>query len=412
MTSTGEVEQEREPQHPGWQTLTGVLNTPTPFFEKFRFLRGHGNFASNIYLIMGDYLTIVDPGNDYTAFMDLFKLNLKPETIKKLVLTHGHPDHAMGAFELLRSYPALIESGGLELILHEAGPPQLKEMVKEFGSRVTEVKGGETLELSGLEWEVIYTPGHTIDGISLYHAPTKTVFSGDMALPSAVGAPDPKAGGRLDHYLFGLKALLKRDIENLLPGHGLPVAPGGRKVIEETYECVMMKIIEVKSPIPWIEGAMALAQRGLLEEAVFCCDKEMARNPEDVRALELKALCLNDLGRSHEALEVLDKLGTLRPGDDCFILVGKGYALMGLGKYHESIKCFDEALRVKPGMKDALVYKGMALYLAGNYDEAMDIEQFKTEFVGRFKEELLKKAKPQVQEEGVKPDGPAQDKSE
>ena len=412
MTSTGEVEQEREPQHPGWQPLTGVLDTPTPFFEKFLFLRGYGNFASNIYLIMGDYLTIVDPGNDYTAFMNLFELKLKPAGIKKIVLTHGHPDHAMGAFELLRSYPSSIASGGFELVLHEAGPPQLKEMVKGFGSRVTEVRGGETLDLSGLEWEVIYTPGHTIDGISLYHAPTKTVFSGDMALPNAVGAPDPKAGGRLDHYLFGLKALLKRDIENVLPGHGLPVAPGGRKVIEETYESVMMKIIEVESPIPWIEGAMALAQRGLLEEAVFCCDKEMARNPEKVRALELKALCLNDLGRSHEALEVLDKLGTLRPGENSFILIGKGYALMGLGKYHESINCFDEALRVKPGMKDALVYKGMALHLAGNHEEAMEIEPFRTEFVGRFKEEMLKKTKPQVQEEGVKPDGPAQDKSE
>ena len=52
---------------------------------------------------------------------------------------------------------------------------------------------------------------------------------------------------------------------------------------------------------------------------------------------------------------------------------------------------FNEALKIKPGAKDALMYKGMALYLAGNYDEAMEIEHFRTEFVGRFKEELLKK---------------------
>ncbi|MBI4379784.1 MAG: MBL fold metallo-hydrolase [candidate division NC10 bacterium] len=395
MTSTSEVEQEREPQHPGWQPLASVLNTTTPFFEKFLFLRGYGNFASNIYLIMGDYLTIVDAGNDYTAFMDLFRLKLKPEDIKKIVITHGHPDHAMGAFELLRSYPIIRESGGLELILHEAAPSQLKEGVKEFGSRVTEVRGGETLELSGIEWEVIHTPGHTIDGICLYHPLTKTVFTGDMALPYAVGAPDKYAGGSLEHYLFGLKALLKWEIENVLPGHGLPVAPGGRKIVEETYECVMMKIIGVEpQTTTWMAGATALAQRGLLEEAVFCCDKEMARNPEHVRALKLKALCLNDLGQSHQALEILDKLGQLSSSDDSFIFIGKGYALLGLGKYHESINCFDEALRIKPGMKDALVYKGMALYLAGNHEAAMDIEQFRTEFVGRFKEELLKKKQP------------------
>lgn len=395
MTNPGEVEQEPEPQHPGWQPLTQVLNTTTPFFEKFLFLKGYGNYASNIYLIIGDYLTIVDPGNDYTAFMDLFQFQPKlgPEDIRKIVLTHGHPDHVMGAFELLRSYPSLARSGGFELILHEAGPLELKKIIQQFGSRVTEVRGGETLELSGLEWEVIHTPGHTIDGICLYHAPTKTAFTGDMALPTAMAAPDPYAGGSLDHYLFGLKALLKREIEHVLPGHSLPVASDGRRVIEESYEAVMMKIIGVESPIPWIEGATALAQRGLLEEAVFCCDKAIAGNPENWKALELKGFCLNDLGRSREAIEVFDTI-LAQKSDHVFALTGKGCSLMGLGNYHESIKLFDEALKIKPGMKDALVYKGMALYLAGNYDEAMEIEPFRTEFMGRFKEELRKKMPP------------------
>jgi len=66
---------------------------------------------------------------------------------------------------------------------------------------------------------------------------------------------------------------------------------------------------------------------------------------------------------------------------------------MGLGRYEESVQYFDEALKVTPGMKDALIYKGMALYLAGNYDAAMEIELFRKEFVGRFQEELRKKDK-------------------
>lgn len=395
MTNPDDVEQEPEAQHPGWQPLTGVLSITTPFFERFLFLKGYGNYASNIYLIIGDYLTIVDPGNDYTAFMDLFRVRpeFKPADIKKIVLTHGHPDHAMGAFELLRSYPSLAKGGSFELILHETGPDELKQIVQQLGSRITEVRGGETLELSGLEWEVIYTPGHTIDGICLYHAPMKTAFTGDMALPYAVGAPDPYAGGSLNHYLFGLKALLKRDIEHVLPGHSLPVASFGRRVIEETYEAVMMKIIGVESPLPWLEGATALAQRGLLEEAVFCCEKAIAHNPENLKALELKGFCLNDLGRSHEAIEVFDTL-LAKKSDHAFALTGKGCALMGLGNYPESLRWFDEALKIKPGMKEALVYKGMALYLSGRYDEAMDIEAFRTEFLGRFKEELRKKKEP------------------
>ncbi len=397
MTENGKSSHEWETKHPGWLPLSGFLDAVDPFFEKVLFLPGY-ELSSNVYIVEGKVLSIVDPGNDYTSFIDLFRRGYKPADVKKVVVTHGHRDHAMGVFDLLRSYPTIRENGGFELILHEASPRELKDVVRKSGCRVKEVRGGETLEISGLEWEVIHTPGHTIDGICLYHSPSKTVFSGDTVLPHAMSEPDEHAGGSLDHYLFGIRALLGRDIQNVLPGHGFPVLSSGRKVIEETYEGLMLKIIgvEAKAKTPWIEGATALAQRGFLEEAVFCCEKELACHPENPRALQLKAFSLNDLGRFQEALESLDRLEALRLHEkgDLFALLGKGCALMGLGKYRESIEFFDGALKVKPGVKDALVYKGIALYLDGNYDEAMEIEHFRTEFVGRFKEELLKKKRP------------------
>ena len=216
-------------------------------------------------------------------------------------------------------------------------------------------------------------------------------------MPHAMAEPDEHAGGRLDHYLFGVRALLGKEIQNVLPGHGFPVVSLGRKVIEETYEGLMLKIIGVdaKAKTPWIEGATALAQKGCLEEAVYCCDKELFLDPECAGALQLKIVCLNDIGRFHEALEFLDTLEKARPREegDLFPLIGRGYALMGLGRYEESVHYFDEALKRNPGMKDALIYKGMALYLSGNYDAAMDIELFRKEFVGRFQEQLRRKDK-------------------
>jgi tetratricopeptide (TPR) repeat protein len=74
--------------------------------------------------------------------------------------------------------------------------------------------------------------------------------------------------------------------------------------------------------------------------------------------------------------------------------MGKGCAFMGLGRYDESLSYFDQALKIAPGIREAQVYKGMALYVSGKHEEAMDIEGFRTEFMGRFKEELLKKTKP------------------
>jgi glyoxylase-like metal-dependent hydrolase (beta-lactamase superfamily II) len=396
MTDVREGAQERELPHPGWQSTSKALNLPGPFFENCLFMPSFSDFTSHIYILKGEYLTVVDPGNDYTAFMELWGLGFTPKSIKKIVVTHGHPDHWLGAVDLLRSYPEIGKSGGLEVILHGAASPRLKETIKEFGSRVREVNGGETLDLSGLEWEVIHTPGHTIDGICLYHAPTKTIFTGDMVLPLAMAEPDQKVGGRLDHYLFGVRALLKRDIENVFPGHGPLVAPDGKRVIEDTYEALLMRIIGAKGPVPWIAGAKALAQKGLLEEALFCCEKEMARDEENLTALELKAICLSDLGRSNEALEILDKI-LARKSDHGLALASKGCALMELGRYDESLNCFEDALKTNPSLKDVLMYKGMALYLSGRCEEAMGIEAFRTQFVGRFREELLTKSRPPQQ---------------
>ncbi len=380
---------EDQPQHPGWVSLAKIFKKRDSISENIMFLLAY-DFSCNVYVLRGDYLTIVDPGNDYTGFMELFKLDFKPEDIKKIVLTHGHRDHAMGAFELLSAYPSIMQSGGFELILHEASPSQFKVMAKELGCTVTQVRGGETLELSGFEWEVIYTPGHTIDGISLYHAPTKTAFTGDTVLPYGISDPDTKAGGRLDHYLFGVKELLKRNIENILPGHGVPVVSAGRRVIEVAYEDIMLKIIGVEGGIPWMEGAAKLVEKGLLEEAVFCSDKELARNPENLEAMQLKAFCLTDMGRCEESVELLDRILALQ-SDNLHAVLGKGHALLGLGKYDESLKYFDDVLGMNPEVKEAHIYKGMALYLSGRYDEAMDIEIFRTEFSERFKDQLGKK---------------------
>jgi tetratricopeptide (TPR) repeat protein len=66
---------------------------------------------------------------------------------------------------------------------------------------------------------------------------------------------------------------------------------------------------------------------------------------------------------------------------------------MGLGKYEDSLKYLDDVLKIDPEIKEAQVYKGMALYFLGRYDEAMDIEVFRTEFSERFKEQLDKQKK-------------------
>jgi glyoxylase-like metal-dependent hydrolase (beta-lactamase superfamily II) len=367
-----------------WESLAGLLNLPEPLFEKTIFCSGF-DFSSNSYLIQGEYLTLIDPGNDYTAFIDLFALGFKPTDIKKIVLTHGHVDHVMGTFELFRRYGHIFKGDELEIVLHEAGPQGFKELTRQKGCRLTEVKGGETLNLSGFDLEVIHTPGHTLDGICLYHAPSRTMFTGDTVLPHAMAEMDQTAGGRLDHYLYSLRTLLKRDIDHVLPGHGGLVGRIGRGIVMDTFEGLIKKVVGLETP--WMEGATRMAQQGLMEEAVFCCNKELAASPDNFAALEMKAFVLTDLGRNAEAVESFDKILAPQPGH-FHALLGKGCALMGLEDYPGSLTYFDRALAINPNHQETLINRGMALYLCGRFDEAMDIEIFQREFTNRFKQEI------------------------
>jgi glyoxylase-like metal-dependent hydrolase (beta-lactamase superfamily II) len=378
---------EEEPDHPGWLSIGEILKVSHPVFENSKFLIGY-HHSSNVYALVGDYLTLVDPGNDYTIFGELEKLGYNLLDIKKVVLTHGHRDHCMGVFEMLR-FPPVVENKQLEIIIHGEGPLEFKRMIAEAGFPPTEVRGGETIELSGFDWEVIHTPGHTIDGICLYHEPTKTLISGDSVLPDGMADADKTAGGRFDHYLYGLKQLIKKDIAHVLPGHGVPVAVTGKRTVEETYEGVMMKIIEVgpEDKMTWMEGARRLAEKGLLEEVVFCCDKELALRPESLQAMQLKAFALNDMGRCDEAIEILDQI-LARQRDNFYALTARGHALLGMQKYSESLPYFDEALAKNPDLQEAQVFKGMALYFLGRSDEAMEIPAFRAEFLARFKTEI------------------------
>lgn len=377
------------PDEVDWESLASLLKAPYPLFEKTLFLQGY-EFSSNIYVITGDYLAIIDPGNDYTAFMELFALGFKPPDIKKIVLTHGHMDHVGGTIELFRGYRGY-QNLDLEVILHEAGPLQFKEMAKGLGCRLTEVRGGEILDLSGFEFEVIHTPGHTLDGLCLYHAPSRTLFSGDTVLPHGMAEVDQEGGGRMDHYLYALRTLRKKEIEYVMPGHGGIVDRIGKKVVDETYEGLIKKVVGPETP--WLEGAMTLAQQGLLEEGLFYCDQDLAAEPEKLRTLETRAFLLNDLGRQEEAVAGFDKVLAQRR-DHFYALMGKGTALTGLGKYGESLTCFDQALHLRPGDKEALVSKGLALFLSGKTDDALDIEEFRQEYSERITQFLKDSSKP------------------
>ena len=133
--------------------------------------------------------------------------------VERVLLTHGHPDHAQGA----RRFAEL--AGGVSV---HALDPALR-----LGSEG--LAGGDVVAAAGLEIRVLATPGHTSDSLSFLVVSDSgaAVLTGDTVLgrgTTVVAHPD----GKLGEYLASLRALaLLAPGTVVLPGHGPELADAG-----------------------------------------------------------------------------------------------------------------------------------------------------------------------------------------
>ena len=110
-----------------------------------------------------------------------------------ILLTHGHWDHVLGVAELA-------EASGAPVYLGEAELPELESGMSELmGFQPLDpftpdhlLSGGETLELAGLEIEVLSTPGHRPGHLTF--ATDGCLFSGDVLFRGSVGRDDLPGG--------------------------------------------------------------------------------------------------------------------------------------------------------------------------------------------------------------------------
>lgn len=217
----------------------------------------------NVYLIKDDPITLIDAGpnlhnsEDYLeAFLD--SLGVQFTDIKRLIITHAHPDH-MGLAMRIK------DLSGAEIYLHQqeikkinrmnstqderislfrqAGIPsevieQVAKWNKETRRRfitkldvnsVISLQGDETFKFASGELEVIHTPGHTPGHICLFEPERKVLFSGDHLLanisPNPILELTPNGEGRnksLLQYLESLGKITQKSPDSIYPGHGRP----------------------------------------------------------------------------------------------------------------------------------------------------------------------------------------------
>ena len=85
------------------------------------------------------------------------------------------------------------------------------------------LKGGESLNLGGMSWEVHFIPGHSAGGIALYQREKKILIPGDVVYAdNAIGRFDLH-GADAAALQESLLKLAELEVDILLPGHNRTV---------------------------------------------------------------------------------------------------------------------------------------------------------------------------------------------
>jgi glyoxylase-like metal-dependent hydrolase (beta-lactamase superfamily II) len=214
----------------------------------------------NCYLLADDDgWTMFDTGLDRpeirTAWEDaLNDLEVEPQEIHQIVLTHMHPDHfgLAGYFQAITGAPVIISPREAELA-HEVwmenswrldavaeywrmgGIPtdvrgviarqteKLRQMTMPHPSELVLLEPGATVEMGRRTFRAIHAPGHSDGQLIFYSEADRLMLCGDQVLKTItpnIGVwpstqPDP-----LGRYLDSLHELAQLKVDLALPGHG------------------------------------------------------------------------------------------------------------------------------------------------------------------------------------------------
>jgi hydroxyacylglutathione hydrolase len=182
-----------------------------------------GGIETNCYLIGDDKEAIlIDPGEDASKIVAMIKKrNIK---IAKIVITHGHIDH-IGAVTELRQYtgaPVLIHAEDANMLTDAmANLSAVFDMPFTTAPADGFLKEGDIVSAGNVNLKVLFTPGHTPGGISLYEANAGVVFAGDALFAGSIGRTDfPLSSHEQLIEAIQEKLLTLPDETIVYPGHG------------------------------------------------------------------------------------------------------------------------------------------------------------------------------------------------
>ena len=182
-----------------------------------------GAIAENCFLLRregSDRVLVVDPGEEAERILTAAG---EMGAVEAILLTHCHFDH-IGAVA-----PVAVATGA-PVYCPRIEVPVLADIMafvpwEGFGPYESydadeTVSGGETLELAGLELDVVFTPGHSPGHVTYSVRGEDAIFSGDVLFQGSVGRVD-LPGGDGPTLMESIRGLLDTHSDETVvhPGH-------------------------------------------------------------------------------------------------------------------------------------------------------------------------------------------------
>lgn len=192
-----------------------------------------GFISTNCYIIGSEKTKngmVIDPGAEAKTILQMIdRLKL---SVSLIIITHSHFDHLGAVKGLKDATGAKFAAGAGSDKISPGAFAKMAAAMSGGSMKVPEpgmvLRDGDKIDIDDLHFEILYTPGHSPDEISLYgHG---ILFSGDTLFNSGIGRTDfPGCSYEQLEYSIRKKLYILPDNTVVYPGHGPETTIGDEK---------------------------------------------------------------------------------------------------------------------------------------------------------------------------------------
>ena len=167
---------------------------------------------------------MIDAATGDSRHLDALGEALGTGGLARVLVTHGHSDHAAGSGAIAERWPDAE-------FLKKPWP----DRDARYAVNWTPVPEAGEIPTGDTTLRPIHTPGHAPDHLCFFEEASRTLFCGDLLVQGATVVIPVSGGGSLTDYLASLQQILELKPATVLPAHG-PEIEDPAPLIEHYYD--------------------------------------------------------------------------------------------------------------------------------------------------------------------------------